>query len=258
MGIEIQERGSGPAVVLVHGLFATGADWDTIAADLAGDHRVLQPDLIGFGNSARDTEPDALWADAQACALAEALDGAGVERAALVGHDFGGPVVAELTRLRPGLATHVAFVASNLLDDTPIDFPLSLVLPPLLGDVAARALFSRPSLKMMLRGSGADIGDGDQLRATRAIFLTALRQMRERYGPVRAAVERIDAPALVVWGGRDEFFPTEQGARTNALLPNGELCPIEQAGHFIPQQHPDDLARALRDLLARSPAPATD
>lgn len=258
MRLAIQERGSGPAVVLVHGLFATGADWDTVAADLAGDRRVLQPDLIGFGKSTREpADPDALWADAQARALAEALDGAGVERAALVGHDFGGPVVAELTRLRPGLATHVAFVASNLLDDTPIDFPLSLVLPPLLGDIAARALFSRLSLKMMLRGSGADIGDGDQLRAMRAIFLTALRQMRERYGPVRAAVERIDAPALVVWGGRDEFFPTEQGARTSALLPKGELCPIEQAGHFIPQQRPDDLARALRELLARSPAPAT-
>lgn len=257
MRIAIADRGSGPAVVLVHGLFATGADWDRVAVELARDHRVLQPDLIGFGDSARDTEPDALWADAQARALAEALDRAGVERAALVGHDFGGPVVAELTRLRPGLATHVAFVASNLLDDTPIDFPLSMVLLPLIGDVAARALFSRLSMRMMLRGTGATVGDGAQLRATRAIFLTALRQMRERYGPVRAAAESIAAPGLVVWGGGDEFFSAEQGARTSALLPNGKLCLLEEAGHFIPQERPDDLTRALRELLARSPAPAT-
>lgn len=254
MRMAIEERGAGPAVVLVHGLFATGADWDLVASDLARNHRVLQPDLIGFGASDRAGDGEALWADAQARVLAGALDEIGIDRAALVGHDFGGPVVAELTRLRPRLATHVAFVASNLLDDTPIDFPLSLVLPPFIGNVAARALFSRLSLRMMLRGTGADIGDGEQLRATRTIFLTALRQMRERYGPVRAAAEGIGAPALVVWGGRDEFFSTEQGARTSALLPDGNLCLLEEAGHFMPRQHPVDLARALRELLARSPA----
>lgn len=256
MRMTIKENGAGPAVVLVHGLFATGADWDAVAAKLARDHRVLQPDLIGFGKSERSTDPDALWADAQAHALAGALDEAGVEHAALVGHDFGGPVVAELTRLRPALATHVGFVASNLLDDTPIDLPLSLVLPPFIGDIAARALFSRLSLRMMLHGKGAELGDGAQLDATRAIFLTALRQMRDRYGPVRAAVEQISAPALVVWGGRDEFFSAEQGARTTALLRNGKLCQLEEAGHFMPRQHPDDLAQALRELLARSPVPA--
>ena len=255
MRMAIEERGAGPAVVLVHGLFATGADWDLVASDLARDHRVLQPDLIGFGASDRAGDGEVLWADAQARVLAGALDEMGIDRAALVGHDFGGPVVAELTRLRPRLATHVAFVASNLLDDTPIDFPLSLVLPPFVGNVAARALFSRLSLRMMLRGTGADIGDGEQLRATRTIFLTALRQMRERYGPVQSAAERIDGPALVVWGGRDEFFSAEQGARTSALLPHGSLCLLEEAGHFIPRQHPNDLARALRELLARSPAP---
>jgi pimeloyl-ACP methyl ester carboxylesterase len=251
MRMAVEERGAGPAVVLVHGLFATGADWDAVATELARDHRVLQPDLIGFGKSERTADPDAIWADAQARALAEALDEAGVERAALVGHDFGGPVVAELTRLRPGLATHVAFVASNLLDDTPVDFPLSLVLPPLVGGIAARALFSRLSLRMMLRGKGAELGDDAQLDATRAIFLSALRQMRERYGPVQAAAERIAVPALVVWGGQDEFFPAEQGARTSALLPNGELCLLEDAEHFMPRNHPDELARALRELLAR-------
>jgi pimeloyl-ACP methyl ester carboxylesterase len=102
MRMAIEERGAGPAVVLVH--------------LPVRDRGRLGPRRFGPGALPVDT-----------------LDEMGIDRAALVGDDFGGPVVAELTRLRPGLATHVAFVASNLLDDTPIDFPLSLVLPPLAG-----------------------------------------------------------------------------------------------------------------------------
>jgi pimeloyl-ACP methyl ester carboxylesterase len=249
--MEIRERGAGPAIVLVHGLFATGADWDAVAGELARDHRVLAPDLIGFGTSDRTNDRDALWADGQARALAAALDARGIERAALVGHDFGGPVVAELTRLRPQLATHVGFVATNLLDDTPIDFPLSLVVAPAIGNLAARGLFSRPSLSMMLRGKAAEIGDGEQLRATRSIFVTALREMSRRYGPVRQAVAEIRVPGLVVWGERDEFFSAEQGTRTAELLRNGKLTMLPDAGHFIPRERPHELTRALRELLER-------
>src|SRR3954453_15114398 len=145
--MRVHEHGSGDrTVVLLHGIPGSGAVWRTVVDDLARDHRVLVPDLLGFGESPRPESIDGLWVDAQAGAVGQALHAAAVTRAVSVGHDFGGPVALALAQ-HPGgpeLIAGLCLAATNVFADTPIPLPIRAVTWPLIGAAAGRVLFSGP------------------------------------------------------------------------------------------------------------------
>ena len=248
-------HGEGEPVVLIHGIPGSSGIWDDVAERLTGDCLVVAPDLLGFGASPGEPAIDVLWADSQARALAALLDELGIERAALVGHDFGGPVALALTALRPDLATRLVLCATNAFPDTPVPLPIRAVTWPLVGGPAGRLLFSAPSLRMMLRRGFAGrppelddsvwIGDSRQQASVRAIFTAALRELEERYVHTERALRAVRCPSLVVWGDRDPFFTVEQGRRTAAALADGRLAVYEDAGHFVPAERPGRLARDI-------------
>jgi pimeloyl-ACP methyl ester carboxylesterase len=220
---------------------------------------VLAPDLLGFGDSPRPKGIDELWADFQAGALAETLDLESVSGVTVVGHDFGGPVSLALLASRPDLVSRLVLVSANAFPDTPVPFPLSAVTWPGLGRTSARVLFSRPSLRMMIRmgtrttGARVDadsaVGDARQAAAIRTIFTTALRELRERYVPIHMALRDIEVPTMIVWGGRDPFFPASQGQATADAAGAGRFLIYEDAGHFVPEEQPERLARDIREFL---------
>lgn len=237
--LSVSVAGDGPPVVLVHGIPGSAATWEGVAAALAIDHRVLVPDLLGFGASARPPS-DALGPESQARALGVSLEALDVERAVLVG----------------GLL----LCSTNVFPDTPIPFPLSTVRWAVVGPLAERVLFSRPSLAMMLRrGMGPDaprpaperyLGNGAQVAAIRSIFASSLRRLDERYRPIEAALRRVDAPVTVVWGDRDPFFPVAQAERTAAAARQARLVVLTGAGHFLPEERPGGLAAEIERVVA--------
>lgn len=259
--MRIREWGSGEVVVLLHGIPGSGAVWRQVAEDLASDHRVLVPDLLGFGQSQRPATIDELWADAQARALRDALDAARVERAVIAGHDFGGPVALSLAQSSGGgeLIRGLCLAATNTFADTPIPLPIRAVTWPLVGAAAARALFSGPSLRMMLRqGSSqrldpsAYLGDRQQRRAIATIFSHALREIASRYALAESTLRELEVPVLVAWGDRDPFFPLSQAERTAAATGRSRLAVYPGAGHFLPEERPEQLAADLRRLVLES------
>ncbi len=248
--------GSGSTVVLLHGIPGQGRAWDAVRAVLDGSFDVVVPDLIGFGDSHRPSAPtiEDVGPAAQAAAVIELLDELGVQRATVVGHDFGAPVGVLVAAARPDLVGALALLAGNTFPDTPIPFPLSLVTAPVIGGFFSRLLFSGPSLALMLRqGTGpsaappdADVylGDSAQRGAIATIFSGALTHLGELYSPVAAALEHLEMPVLVGWGDRDPFFPLEQGERTAAAA-NARLHVFAGAGHFLPHERPADVAREI-------------
>lgn len=179
-GMAYRRGGSGPTVVLLHGIPGQGRAWDQVRAVLEGQFDVIVPDLIGFGDSDRPSTPtiDNVGPAAQASQLATLLDELGVRHATVVGHDFGAPVTVLLAADRPDLVAAVALLAGNTFPDTPIPFPLSLATGPILGGLFSRLLFSAPSLALMLRqGTGPGsvppdeylyLGDRGQRRSPRS------------------------------------------------------------------------------------------
>ena len=247
-------RAEREAIVLVHGIPGSSSIWRGVEERLEPDFRVMAPDLLGFGTSP-DPEPgpDGLWADAQARALAARLDDEGIERATLVGHDYGGPVALALAALRPELPERLVLCATNTFPDVPIPLPIRAVTWPLIGDLAARVLFSAPALRKL---AGADLaGDAREQRSTRTIFTTALRELETRYAPIERSLRTVRAPALVVWAGKDPFFETEQGRRTADALPDGRLLLYDDCGHYVPAERPDRLAADIRAFV-REPVAA--
>lgn len=239
---------SGTRVVLLHGIPGGAGSWDRVARALGDDADVVIPDLLGFGASPRPTALEDLHANAQARAVAALLDELGGEPAVVVGHDFGGPIALTLMAQRPDLVAGLGLLATNTFTDTPIPFPLSTILWPVVGAVTSRLLFSRPSLMLMAR-TGESLGDAAQVRAVRTIFEGSLRRLRELYAPVEAALSQVAVPAFVAWGERDPFFPVAQGERTAAAA-GVPLRLYPGAGHFLPQERPDDVASDVAALLA--------
>ncbi|MGP3979817.1 alpha/beta fold hydrolase [Streptomyces sp. KR80] len=252
-------RGTGQPVVLLHGIPGSGRVWDRVAERLGQQCRVVVPDLLGFGASAKPVDVETLWATGQARALAQVLTALGIDRAAIVGHDFGGPTALAYATEFPDRVTHLVLAATNAFPDTPIPFPLSAVTWPALGPLTARALFSRPALRLMLwQGAGRPrtalspatyLGDPEQLRSTRLIFATGLRELADRYAPCARALSRITVPTLVIWGDGDPFFPVAQGERTADDIPGARFVVYEGAGHFLPEERPAQMAAAIAELI---------
>lgn len=256
-GMAYRRGGDGDAtVVLVHGIPGAGRAWDRVARVLDGSFDVVTPDLIGFGESDGPSTPTigTVGPAAQAAGVAALLDELEVSDATVVGHDFGAPICALLYAARPDLVGAVSLLAGNTFPDTPIPFPLSLTNAPLIGGLFSRALFSGPSLSLMLRqgtGPGSPppdaavyLGGNRQRRTIATIFAGALTHLDDLYTPVAAALEDIKVPVLVGWGDRDPFFPVEQGERTAAAA-NGRLRVFEGAGHFLAHERPAEVAREI-------------
>jgi pimeloyl-ACP methyl ester carboxylesterase len=258
-GMAYRRDGSGPTVVLLHGIPGQGRAWDRVLAELDDTFDVVIPDLIGFGDSDRPPRPtvENVGPAAQTAAVAALLDELGVHRATVVGHDFGAPVSVLLSASRPDLVAALALLAGNTFPDTPIPFPLSLTTAPIIGGLLSRLLFSGPSLTLLLRqGTGPDttppdasvyLGDRGQRRTIATIFSAALTHLTELYSPVSAALEDLEIPVLVGWGNRDPFFPLEQGERTAAAA-NARLHVFDGAGHFLPHERPTEVAREIAEL----------
>lgn len=255
-GMAYRRGGTGPTVVLLHGIPGQARAWKRVHAELEGPFDVVVPDLIGFGDSDRPSKPeiDNVGPAAQAAGVAALLDELTVRRATVVGHDFGAPVSVLLAATRPDLVGALSLLAGNTFPDTPIPFPLSLTTAPVIGDLFSRLLFSAPSLTLMLRqgtgpgsappDAGVYLGDRDQRRTIATIFSGALTRLAELYSPVAAALEDLDVPVLVGWGDRDPFFPLYQGERTAAAA-NARLHVFHGAGHFLPHERPVEVAREV-------------
>ncbi|MFP5257137.1 MAG: alpha/beta fold hydrolase [Acidimicrobiia bacterium] len=260
-----RRAGRGPTVVLLHGIPGQGRAWDGVHTALGGRFDVIVPDLIGFGDSIRPAAPtiDDVGPAAQAAHVATLLDELGVEHATVVGHDFGAPVTVLLAAERPDLVAAASLLAGNAFPDTPIPFPLSLTTAPVIGGLFSRLLFSAPSLALMLRqGTGPGsappdanlyLGDRGQRRTIATIFSGALTRLAELYTPVAAALREMEVPLLVGWGDHDPFFPLSEGERTAAAA-GARLHVFPGAGHFLPHERPDEIAREIAAVakLARA------
>ncbi|MFN2464167.1 MAG: alpha/beta fold hydrolase [Candidatus Dormibacteria bacterium] len=259
--LAIRERGAGPVVVLVHGIPGSAGVWQAVAEHLAISHRVLIPDLVGFGATGGTPPIADLRADAQAKALAAALDRRGISAATVVGHDFGGPILLHLLDRRPDLVAALGLLSANAFPDTRIPFPLVSVIWPVVGPAAARCLLSAPCLRFLTRrmvgappvrlDSRTYVGTAAQARAIRLIFADSLNNLAERYGPFGAVMAGVTVPVSVGWGDRDPFFPIAHGHRTAAALGVG-LRVFSDAGHALPDERPMEVATMVEELAARA------
>jgi pimeloyl-ACP methyl ester carboxylesterase len=254
--------GTGPVVVLVHGITSTSATWATVLPALAERYTVIAPDLLGHGESAKPRGDYSLGA--YASGIRDLLLALGHGRATVVGHSLGGGVAMQLAYQFPEHCDRLVLVASGGLGRgiTPLlraaSLPGSELVLPLLANEqllgAGRAvgrLLGRLGLRVqtdlgeVLRGH-ASLSDGE----ARAAFLHTLRTIVDPRGQRVDASDRLylaqALPFLIIWGERDPIIPVEHAHEAHRLVPGSRLELFPTAGHF---PHLDDPLRFVRLLI---------
>ena len=257
--------GSGPAIVLVHGITSTSATWEQVMPYLATRFTVIAPDLIGHGQSAKPRGDYSLGA--YASGVRDLMVTLGHESATFVGHSLGGGVVMQLAYQFPERCERLVLVDSGGLGRE-VNFllraatlPLSELVLPLLASTRVLAtgrsvgrLFGRFGMRAgtdmaeLARGH-ASLGDPE----ARAAFVHTLRTIVDPLGQRVNATDRLylaeNIPFLLVWGGRDPIIPVEHGLSAHELVPSSRLELFEGAGHFPHLEQPQRFVDVLLDFI---------
>jgi pimeloyl-ACP methyl ester carboxylesterase len=264
--------GSGPPLVLVHGIGDSSATWEEILPALASHHLVIAPDLLGHGQSAKPRADYSVAAYANG--IRDLLGVLGVRRATLIGHSLGGGVAMQFAYQFPERTERLVLVGSGGGGPEVSAVLRVLALP---GGEALLHLLRLPTARWQagvvvaaLRALNTALGQDapDLLRVVdalpdatgRAAFIRSLRSVVDRRGQVITMLDRCyltqGMPTLLVWGSRDAVVPVEHGRRAHAAMPGSQLEIFEGAGHFPFHTDPERFVRTLERFLAET-RPAT-
>ena len=266
--------GTGPVLLLLHGIGDSSQSWLPVMHALARHHTVIAPDLLGHGASDKPRADYAVAAYANG--MRDLLDMLGIESATLVGHSLGGGVAAQFAYQFPERCERLVLVASGGAgrDVSPL---LRLASAPL-ADVFL-APFHWPVTQPLVRAALAVLGRvGDDLardRAhvsrilaglpdadARAAFTRTLRSVVDWRGQVVSLLDRCylvgAIPALVVWGERDGVIPPEHGQRAHEALAGSRLEVFAGAGHFPHHEDPERFVTVVREFVATTEPAAHD
>ncbi len=257
--------GSGPPVVLIHGMLNSSRHWRQVALALAERYTVIAPDLIGHGDSATPRGDYSLGAHASS--IRDLLAVLGVERATIVGHSLGGGVAMQFFYQFPQRTERLVLVSSGGLGQevSPLLRTASLPGFSLLVGLAAhpKLLSALHAAGERLRGSGwrnavylqaivRALKPLEQPGARKA-FLHTLRSVIDVQGQRVGAFDRLyllaRMPTLIVWGDRDNTIPEAHGRSAQLAAPGSRFQSIPGAAHFPHLEEPEALARVLLEFL---------
>jgi pimeloyl-ACP methyl ester carboxylesterase len=256
--------GSGPPVLLVHGLGAHSISWRDTAAALAQGHTTYAVDLLGFGRSPAPSGFACTMA-AHAESLVRLITARALEDPVLIGHSMGGGICLRLAELVPVsrmiLLAPVAYPGEQSLSWMSLgelgpglqspDFDAKAV-GRMLAARALRAAYAptSPVTPAQIDGYAQGLSTRPQIEAfvTHASKLDDLTSPAPRHG-------RIAARTLVIWGRNDPLLDVRHGTRLVAELPNATLQVIERCGHIPQEEQPAETNRLIHEFLAGSGRP---
>jgi pimeloyl-ACP methyl ester carboxylesterase len=257
--------GSGPPVVLIHGMVNSSRHWEPVALRLAEDHTVIAPDLIGHGDSAAVRGDYSLGAHASS--IRDLLAALGVERATIVGHSLGGGIAMQFFYQFPQRTERLALISSGGLGREVSPLLRGAAMPGAAAALWAAAhprlldALSRLGERMRERGRSLGVYLVAIARAlaplrqagARRAFLQTLRSVIDFRGQHVSARDRLylldGFPTLIVWGERDHTIPLAHGRRAHEAIPGSRFETLPRAAHFPHIEDPEGLADALLEFL---------
>jgi pimeloyl-ACP methyl ester carboxylesterase len=257
--------GSGPVIVLVHGMAGSSETWRYVMPALAERFTVVAPDLPGHGESAKPRGDYSLGAFAST--LRDLLVGLGHERATFVGQSLGGGVVMQFAYQFPERCERLVLVSSGGLgEDVNLllralslpgaEYVLPIACTTWMRDTGLRTtswlrhVGLRPSRHLVeIWNSYGSLADTE----TRTAFLQTLRAVVDLGGQRVSAANRLylaaDLPTLIVWGDRDRIIPVDHAHTTHDAIPGSRLEIFDGAGHFPHCEQPGRFVDVLSEFM---------
>ncbi|WP_053367565.1 alpha/beta fold hydrolase [Bacillus sp. FJAT-27245] len=244
-------------VVLLHGFLSSSFSFRKLVPLLKRDYNVLNIDVPPFGKSGKTTKFLYSYKNIATTMIA-LLDELGIKKPILAGHSMGGQYVLNMIALKPDLANKaVLFCSSSYLEP-----------PGKLLSFGSRLPFFHLAVKRWLVRSGGvkknlklvvhdqSLIDEDMLRGYMQPFLDKQmfrglgRLIHDREGELPPeALRKIRTPCLLIWGVHDRVVPLAVGKRLNNDLVNSELVVLDNTGHLVPEERPEEVYQYMKEFI---------
>jgi pimeloyl-ACP methyl ester carboxylesterase len=264
--------GSGPALLLIHGLGCDSSTWLPVMARLARRYTVIAPDLLGHGASDKPRADYTLGSYANA--MRDLLTLLGIDRATVVGHSFGGGVAMQFAYQFPERTERMLMIAPGGLgrEVTPL---LRLVTLPF-AEMAMRAA-TVPPMRPLVRGSlealsrtglphTRDLGEVAKVyslmcdrggrEAVRRVASTVIDWRGQIVRMTDRAYLTALLPVCVIWGSEDGVVPVRHAAVVEEHAPGARVHVFADCGHFPHRDQPARFVRVLNRFVDTTDAAA--
>ena len=252
MRLAFSEFGEGPPLVILHGLFGSGRNWQGIARRLSG-WRVIVADARNHGASP--------WADdmdyaAMADDVFALIDALGLDRPVLLGHSMGGKTAMTAALMRPGSIR--ALIAADIAPVAYVHSHLSLVRAMQAvdltqvrrradADAALSEAAPEPAMRDFLLQNLVFDGGTARWRINLEALAANMAALTGWSLPRGAGV--YDGPSLFVHGGKSSYVTAAHRGDIRRLFPNASIVTIDGAGHWIHADRPGEFLGAVERFL---------
>ncbi|BBZ34174.1 alpha/beta fold hydrolase [Mycolicibacterium confluentis] len=259
--------GTGPALLLIHGIGDNSTTWDTVHAKLAQRFTVIAPDLLGHGQSDKPRADYSVAAYANG--MRDLLSVLDIERVTVIGHSLGGGVAMQFAYQFPQLLERLILVgAGGVTKD--VNVALRMASLPLGGEALGllRLPMVLPALQAFGKAAGAVLGSTrvgrdlpDVLRILRDLpeptassaFTRTLRAVVDWRGQVVTMLDRCylteSVPVQLIWGDQDVVIPVAHARMAHAAMPGSQLEIFPRSGHFPFHDDPDRFVEVVERFI---------
>ncbi len=253
------------ALLLIHGMAGSSETWRGVIPQLSRRYRVVAPDLLGHGQSAKPRGDYSLGAFA--VWLRDLLDELGVAQATIVGQSLGGGVAMQFVYQHPDYCRRLILISSGGLGPD-VGWTLRLLSAPgaefILPVIAPRPVLSAGNkLRSWFSAAGIQSPRGAELWSaysslsdaeTRQAFLRTLRSVVDYRGQAVSALNRLhmasEVPIMAIWGDHDRIIPVDHAYAAHDARPESRLEVLEGVGHFPHVERPHEVVDLIDDFIA--------
>ena len=243
-------------IVLLHGFLSSAFCFRSLIPLLKQDYNVLALDLPPFGKSGKNSRYLYSYSSI-ANTAAGFLERRGLSDVILAGHSMGGQICLYMERQCPGRFRSIILLAgSGYLPAAPAKYRRLTYLPffPLavkhyLGKTGIEGSLKNVVYNRELIDEDMRNGYGEPFMGKNHIFRALGKMLRDREGDLpEEELRKVKAHCLLIWGRHDRVVPLSIGERLSRDLPNARLCVLEDAGHLLPEEKPEEVSRLIRDF----------
>jgi pimeloyl-ACP methyl ester carboxylesterase len=268
--------GSGPGLLLIHGIGDNSTTWNTVQAKLAQRFTVIAVDLLGHGQSDKPRADYSVAAYANG--MRDLLSVLDVERVTVIGHSLGGGVAMQFAYQFPHLVERLVLVgAGGVTRD--VNIVLRFASLPMGGEALAllRLPLVLPVVQVAGRAAGMVLGSTklgrdlpDVLRVladlpepmASSAFTRTLRAVVDWRGQMVTMLDRCylmeSIPVQIIWGTEDVVLPVGHAWMAHAAMPGSRLEIFEHSGHFPFHDDPDRFIEIVERFIDTTEPAAYD
>ncbi len=237
------DEGEGSAILLLHGWGSNITLFDGIIKALSPAHRVIAPDMPGFGKT---PEPQRAWTvDDYVDFIIKFIDSLGLKEFGVLVHSFGGRVLFKLNAREslPYVINKAVLIDSaGIMPKKSFKQKISLKMYK-----CARSIMSTKLLHFLYPDAVENMrkkrGSADYNNATPIMRQTLVKVVNEDLKPL---ISKINCPTLIIWGDNDTATPIDDARQMEQLIPDAGLVVCEGAGHYSFLEQPAKVHGALK------------